>query len=195
MRTWAIWKTPIRRAWFGLVLPALFLNYLGQGALVLENPAAAGNPFFRLAPAWALYPLVVLATAAAVIASQALISGCVLPDDAGGATRLHAARSDRTHPSSATRGQIYIPWINWGLMFVCIGLVLGFRSSDNLAAAYGIAVVLTMIITTLLLFFAARRLWNWPRWRPVAYVRCSSPSNWFSSAPTWRRSSMAAGCR
>jgi len=153
-------KRPIRLAWFALVLPALFLNYLGQGALVLENPAAAGNPFYRLAPSWGLYPLVALATAAAVIASQALISGSFSLTMQ--AVQLgYMPRVAIEHTSSATRGQIYIPWINWGLMVACTGLVLGFRSSDNLAAAYGIAVVLTMIITTLLLFFAARRLWKW----------------------------------
>jgi len=157
-------RRPIQRAWFALVLPALFLNYLGQGALVLEHPAAAGNPFFRLAPAWASYPLVALATAAAVIASQALISGSFSLTMQ--AVQLgYLPRVAIEHTSSSARGQIYIPWINWGLMVACIGLVLGFRSSENLAAAYGIAVVLTMIITTLLLFFAARRLWHWPAWQ------------------------------
>lgn len=153
-------RRPIRLAWFALVLPALFLNYLGQGALVLQNPEAAQNPFFRLAPAWALYPMVALATAAAVIASQALISGSFSLTMQ--AVQLgFAPRVAIEHTSSATRGQIYIPWINWGLMLACIGLVVGFRSSDNLAAAYGIAVVLTMLITTLLFYFAARRLWGW----------------------------------
>lgn len=153
-------KKPIRLAWFALVLPALFLNYLGQGALVLGDPATASNPFYRLAPSWALYPLVGLATAAAVIASQALISGSFSLTMQ--AVQLgYMPRVAIEHTSSSTRGQIYIPWINWGLMLACIGLVLGFRSSDNLAAAYGIAVVLTMIITTLLFYFTARRLWKW----------------------------------
>ena len=157
-------KRPIRLAWFALVLPALFLNYLGQGALVLENPAAASNPFYRLAPSWALYPLVTLAAAAAVIASQALISGSFSLTMQ--AVQLgYMPRVAIEHTSSATRGQIYIPWVNWGLMIACIALVLGFRTSENLAAAYGIAVVLTMIITTFLLFFAARRLWKWSAWR------------------------------
>jgi KUP system potassium uptake protein len=160
-------KRPIRIAWFALVLPALFLNYLGQGALVLENPDASSNPFYRLAPSWALYPLVALATAAAVIASQALISGSFSLTMQ--AVQLgYMPRVAVEHTSSSARGQIYIPWINWGLMLACIGLVLGFRSSDNLAAAYGIAVVLTMIITTLLLFFAARRLWKWKAWQAGA---------------------------
>ena len=153
-------RKPIRLAWFGLVLPALFLNYLGQGALVLHHPDAAENPFYRLAPTWALFPLVVLATCAAVIASQALISGSYSLTMQ--AVQLgYAPRVGIEHTSSATRGQIYIAGINWALMVACIGLVISFRSSDNLAAAYGIAVVLTMVITTLLFFFAARRLWGW----------------------------------
>ncbi|HEY9172779.1 MAG TPA: potassium transporter Kup [Verrucomicrobiae bacterium] len=153
-------RRPIRLAWFALVLPALFLNYLGQGALVLQDATAAQNPFYRMAPGWALYPMVALATAAAVIASQALISGSFSLTMQ--AVQLgFAPRVAIEHTSSATRGQIYIPWINWALMVACVGLVLGFRSSDNLAAAYGIAVVLTMFITTLLFYFAARRLWNW----------------------------------
>ncbi len=157
-------RKPIRFAWFGLVLPALFLNYLGQGALVLQDPGAAENPFFGLAPAWALYPLIGLATAAAVIASQALISGSFSLTMQ--AVQLgFVPRVAIEHTSSATRGQIYIPGINWGLMLACISLVLGFRSSDHLAAAYGIAVVMTMMMTTMLLFFAARRLWGWSRWR------------------------------
>ncbi len=153
-------RRPIRLAWFSLVLPALFLNYLGQGALVLEHPGAAVNPFYRLAPPWMLYPLVVLATSAAVIASQALISGAFSLTTQ--AVQLgYAPRVAIEHTSSSERGQIYLPWINWAMMFACIGLVLGFRSSDNLAAAYGIAVVLTMTITTCLLFFASQRLWGW----------------------------------
>jgi len=155
-------RRPIRLAWFGFVLPALFLNYLGQGALVLHNPEAAANPFYRLAPGWALFPLVGLATAAAVIASQALISGAFSLTMQ--AVQLgYAPRMAIAHTSSAKRGQIYIPWVNWVLMLACIGLVAGFRSSDNLAAAYGIAVVLTMLITTCLLGFAAQRLWGWSR--------------------------------
>lgn len=153
-------RRPIRLAWFSLVLPALFLNYLGQGALVLHHPDAAVNPFYRLAPSWALYPLIVLATCAAVIASQALISGSFSLTMQ--AVQLgYAPRMAIAHTSSAERGQIYIPLVNWALMAACIGLVIGFGSSDNLAAAYGIAVVLTMVITTCLFFFAARRLWGW----------------------------------
>jgi KUP system potassium uptake protein len=161
-------KKPIRVAWFGLVLPALFLNYLGQGALVLGNPEAASNPFFKLAPAWGLYPLVFLSTTAAVIASQALISGAFSLTMQ--AMQLgYIPRMAIEHTSSSARGQIYMPWINWGLLVGCIALVVGFRSSDNLAAAYGIAVVLTMIITTLLFYFTARRLWKW-KLVPTAFL-------------------------
>ncbi len=153
-------RKPIRVAWFGLVLPALLLNYLGQGALLMVHPEAAENPFYRMAPPWALYGLVFLATSAAVIASQALISGSFSLTVQ--AVRLgYAPRVLINHTSSTQHGQIYVPGINWVFMGVCLGLVLGFRSSGNLAAAYGIAVVCTMLITTCLFFFAARRLWGW----------------------------------
>lgn len=151
---------PIRLAWFGLVLPALFINYLGQGALLLTNPAAAENPFYLLAPKWALYPLVALSTAATVIASQALISGAYSLTMQ--AIQLgYLPRMLIRHTSSDERGQIYMPHVNWALMLACISLVLGFRSSTNLAAAYGIAVTLTMLVTTMLFYFAARRMWGW----------------------------------
>jgi KUP system potassium uptake protein len=154
---------PIRRAWFALVFPALLLNYLGQGALLIGRPAAAENPFYFLAPTWALYPLVVLATAAAVIASQALISGAYSLTMQ--AIQLgYFPRLIIQHTSHAERGQIYMPQVNWTLMVACVGLVAGFKSSSNLAAAYGIAVTMTMVITTLLFYFAARRLWNWNAW-------------------------------
>ena len=158
---------PIRLAWFGLVLPALFINYLGQGALLLTNPAAAENPFYLLAPKWALLPLVVLSTAATVIASQALISGAysltMQAIQLGYLPRMHIR-----HTSRDERGQIYMPHVNWALMLACIGLVLGFRSSTNLAAAYGIAVTLTMLVTTMLFYFAARRMWGWTRLQVIA---------------------------
>lgn len=158
---------PIRLAWFGLVLPALFINYLGQGALLLTNPAAAANPFYLLAPKWALYPLVALSTAATVIASQALISGAysltMQAIQLGYLPRMHIR-----HTSRDERGQIYMPHVNWALMLACIGLVLGFRSSTNLAAAYGIAVTLTMLVTTMLFYFAARRMWGWTRFKAAA---------------------------
>jgi KUP system potassium uptake protein len=153
-------RQAIRRAWFWIVLPALVLNYFGQGALLLRNAAAGENPFYLLAPSWALYPLVVLATSATVIASQALISGAF-------SLTMHAVqlgyfpRLTIEHTSSMERGQIYISKVNWFLMLACIGLVVGFRSSTNLAAAYGIAVTMTMLITTILFFFVARRLWDW----------------------------------
>lgn len=154
-------KRPIRLAWFGLVLPALLLNYFGQGALLLLNPAAAAQPFFLLAPSWALYPLVALATAAAIIASQALISG------AFSLTRQaiqlgYCPRLDIAHTSSLEIGQIYVPQVNWALMASTIAIVIGFGSSTALAAAYGIAVTLTMVITAVLLHVVAVERWHWP---------------------------------
>jgi KUP system potassium uptake protein len=151
---------PIRLAWFFIVLPGLFLNYLGQGALVLRDSTAVENPFFLLCPRWALYPMVGLSTAATVIASQALISGAFSLTIQ--AIQLgYLPRMVVKHTSSEERGQIYLPHVNWALMVACIALVLGFRSSDNMASAYGIAVTLTMISTTVLFFFASRRLWQW----------------------------------
>jgi KUP system potassium uptake protein len=152
---------PIRLSWFAVVLPALTLNYLGQGALLLVQPDAAVNPFYRMAPSWALYPLVVLATAAAVIASQAIISGAfsltMQAIQLGYSPRLRAI-----YTSERVIGQIYVPVVNWGLMLACIALVLGFRTSSNLAAAYGVAITTTMLITTILFYVVARRRWNWP---------------------------------
>jgi KUP system potassium uptake protein len=153
-------RRPIRVAWFGLVLPALLINYFGQGALLLSNPAAAEQPFFLLAPSWALYPLVALATAAAIIASQALISG------AFSLTRQaiqlgYSPRLDIEHTSSHEIGQVYVPQINWALMLGTIAIVIGFGSVTALAAAYGIAVTLTMVITATLLHVVARERWHW----------------------------------
>jgi KUP system potassium uptake protein len=151
---------PIRLAWSFIVLPGLFLNYLGQGALVLRDASAVANPFYLLAPKWALYPLVALSTAATVIASQALISGAFSLTIQ--AIQLgYLPRMVVKHTSSQERGQIYLPHVNWALMVACIALVLGFKSSTNMASAYGIAVTLTMISTTVLFFFASRRLWAW----------------------------------
>ena len=151
---------PIRRAWFAVVFPALMLNYLGQGALLLRDPSMAVNPFYKLAPQWALYPLVALATMAAVIASQALISGAF--SISMQAIQLgYLPRMEIRHTSATERGQIYLPLVNWILMLSCIALVLGFQSSSRLAAAYGIAVTLTMVITTVLFFYAAQKLWRW----------------------------------
>jgi KUP system potassium uptake protein len=151
---------PIRIAWFTLVLPGLFLNYLGQGGLVLRNPKSIENPFYLLAPHWALFPMVILSTAATVIASQALISGAFSLTIQ--AVQLgYLPRIAVKHTSSRERGQIYLPHVNWLLLVACVGLVLGFRTSSNLASAYGIAVTLTMITTSALFYFAARRLWQW----------------------------------
>jgi KUP system potassium uptake protein len=151
---------PIRLVWFAVVLPALLLNYFGQGALLLTTPEAAENPFYLLAPSWALYPMVVLSTAATVIASQAVISGAYSLTMQ--AVQLgFSPRVDIEHTSSTERGQIYIPGINWALLVACIGLVVGFRSSSNLAAAYGVAVTSTMAITTVLLFVVMRNRWRW----------------------------------
>jgi len=158
-------KRPIRIAWFGLVLPALLLNYFGQGALLLTNPRAIEQPFFLLAPKWALFPLVALASLAAIIASQALISG------AFSLTRQaiqlgYSPRLDISHTSSHEIGQVYVPQVNWTLMVCTILIVIGFGSSTALAAAYGIAVTLTMVITAVLLYVVARDRWHWPT--PVA---------------------------
>jgi len=158
-------KTPIRIAWFALVLPALILNYFGQGALLLLNGTAAKQPFFLLAPSWALFPLVGLATAAAIIASQALISGAFSLTQQ--AIQLgYAPRLDIEHTSSHEMGQVYVPQVNWALMVSTILIVIGFGSSSALAAAYGIAVTMTMVITALLLHIIAVERWKWPQ--PIA---------------------------
>ena len=153
-------RKPIRFAWFAFVLPALVLNYFGQGALVLSDPGSVDSPFYRLFPTWALYPAVILAAAATVIASQAVISGAFsLSQQAMQLSLL--PRLDVRQTSSESIGQVYVPQINWLLMFAVIGLVLGFRSSDALASAYGIAVSGTMLVTTLLLGVVAHYLWRW----------------------------------
>jgi KUP system potassium uptake protein len=157
-------KQPIRLAWFALVLPALVLNYLGQGALLLED-ATVQHPFFQLAPSWALLPLVGIATAAAIIASQALISGAFSITRQAIQLGL-APRLDVEHTSAMEMGQIYVPQVNWALMVATLVIVIGFGSSGAIAAAYGIAVTLTMIITALLLYVIARERWHWPT--PVA---------------------------
>ncbi len=153
-------KKPIRIAWFAVVLPSLLLNYFGQGALLLENPAMAENPFYNLAPSWALYPMIILATCAAIIASQALISGAFSLTMQAVQLGL-IPRLKITHTSDKEYGQIYLPAVNWALMIGCIVIVLGFHTSSNLAAAYGIAVTSTMVITTALLFVVARERWGW----------------------------------
>ena len=163
-------KSPIRRAWILFVMPALVLNYFGQGALILADPAAVKNPFYLLAPAWALLPLVVLATCATVIASQAVISG------AFSLTRQaiqmgYCPRLTITHTSERQIGQIYVPFVNWALLIAVILLVIGFRSSSNLAGAYGIAVTLAMLIDSISLFVVMRRLWQWPIARRAGHRR------------------------
>ncbi|MES1925568.1 potassium transporter Kup [Salinisphaera sp. T31B1] len=157
-------RRPIQLAWFVLVLPALLLNYYGQGAMLLHSPGeSASQPFYHLAPDWALYPLVVLATCATVIASQAVISGAFsLTRQAVQLGQLPPMRLFQT--SSEEYGQIYVPTLNWLLMLATIGLVLGFRSSDNLAWAYGVGISFAMTITTCLAFFIMRERWRWPLW-------------------------------
>ena len=153
--------TAIRRAWFGLVLPALLLNYFGQGALILANPTAADNPFYKLAPSWALIPMVILATLATIIASQSLISGVFsLTRQAMQLGLCPRARIVST--SSDEAGQIYVPAANWLLMAGTLLTVVLFKTSENLAAAYGIAVSATMLITTVLLYRVATTRWGWP---------------------------------
>jgi KUP system potassium uptake protein len=162
---------PIRLAWFTVALPALLLNYFGQGALLLHRPGAALNPFYLVVPSWGLYPMIGIATLAAIVASQALISG------AFSLTRQavllgYCPRVTIRHTSRTEIGQIYVPEVNWALGLACIGIVLGFKSSSSLAAAYGIAVTGTMMITTLLFHRVARERWGWPRWRawPLTFV-------------------------
>ncbi|HZI84174.1 MAG TPA: potassium transporter Kup [Casimicrobiaceae bacterium] len=161
--------TPIRRAWLFFVLPALVLNYFGQGALIIHEPDTIKNPFYLLAPGWALLPLVVLATCATVIASQAVISG------AFSLTRQaiqmgYCPRLTITHTSEGHIGQIYIPFINWTLLGAVMLLVVGFQSSSNLAAAYGIAVTMALAIDSLLIYVVLTRLWRWNRFGALAIV-------------------------
>ena len=153
-------RKPIRLAWFGFVLPALLINYFGQGAEILHNPASIQNPFYLLAPAWALYPLIALATLSTVIASQAVISGAFSVSRQ--ALQLgYIPRMLVQHTSESEAGQIYMPRINWILMIAVMGLVIGFGSSSNLAAAYGIAVTGDMVITTLLSALVFHGVWGW----------------------------------
>src|SRR5262249_55298382 len=162
-------KRPIRIAWFSLVLPSLLVNYLGQGALLLRNPAAVANPFYLLAPRVMLIPLVVLAAVAAVIASQALISGAFSLTQQ--AVQLgYSPRMSVIHTSAREVGQIFIPEINRLLMVGCVVLVLMFQSANALGAAYGIAVTGTMAITSILFYVVARSRWNWSLWHalPIA---------------------------
>ena len=157
-------RFPIRLAWFGFVLPALILNYFGQGALVLQNPETVKNPFYLLAPEWMLFPLIILATMAAVIASQAVITGAFSVSrqalQLGYLPRMHVE-----HTSESQVGQVYMPRVNWGLMVGVMALVIGFGSSGDLAAAYGIAVTGDMVITTLLAGIVFHNIWGWSKFR------------------------------
>ena len=164
-------KQPIRLAWFSVAMPALTLNYFGQGALLLEDPQAVKNPFYMLAPDWALVPLVLLATAAAVIASQALITGAFSVTkqviQLGYLPRLRVE-----HTNVRETGQIYLPFVNWSLFVAIVLAVVLFRSSSNLAAAYGIAVTMDMLITTILTFFVLRYHWRYPWWLCLGATGC-----------------------
>ena len=159
----------IQRAWSGIALPSLMLNYFGQGALLLRDPAGAVNPFYHLAPSWALYPLIALATVAAIIASQAVISGAFSLTRQ--AVQLgYSPRLRIEHTSSREIGQIYVPAVNWGLMLLTCVLVLGFRTSSNIAGAYGVALSTLMLMTTLMFYVMSREVWGWsfPRAAGVA---------------------------
>ncbi len=162
-------RRPIKYAWFLLVLPGLMLNYFGQGALLIADPTAIENPFYRLAPVWALLPLVFLSTCATVIASQALISG-VFSLTRQAIQLGYIPRLNIVHTSKDEIGQIYIPLMNWALLLSTIWLVISFKSSSNLAAAYGLAVTATMVITTILTYFVVRRTWGWSRATAIAIV-------------------------
>lgn len=159
-------RRPIRVSWFVIAAPALYLNYLGQGALVLRDPAAVDSPFYLLVPAALQLPMVLLATMATLIASQAVISGAFSMTQQ--AIRLgYLPRMTVVHTSASERGQVYVPFVNWLLAIAVIGLVLGFRDSSNLASAYGIAVTGTFVITTCLIAVVARRRWRLPLWAVV----------------------------
>jgi len=159
----------IQIAWFGVALPCLLLNYFGQGALLLRDPAAAANPFYHLAPSWGLYPLIALATAATIIASQAVISGAFSLTHQ--AVQLgYSPRLRIEHTSSREIGQIYVPAVNWGLMLLTCALVLGFRTSSNIAGAYGVALSTLMLITTLMFYVMSREVWRWSIPRAVLVV-------------------------
>jgi KUP system potassium uptake protein len=162
-------RRPIQLAWYGLVLPGLLLNYFGQGALLLTQPEAIVNPFYLLAPEWALYPMVALATVATVIASQAVISGAFSLTKQ--AIQLgYLPRLVVRHTSAQTMGQVYVPQVNWLLLAMVVILVLEFRSSSNLAAAYGVAITSAMLIDSFLIYIVARHVWGWRRELAAAMV-------------------------
>jgi KUP system potassium uptake protein len=197
-------RFPIRLAWFGFVMPALVLNYFGQGALLLAEPEAIESPFFHLAPEWALIPMVVLATVATVIASQAVISGAFSVARQSVQMGL-LPRMQIIHTSGHEEGQIYVPFTNWSLFLAVIALVIGFKSSSNLAAAYGIAVTGTMLIDTILVAFVMLLLWRW-HWLAVLAFAANAlkipEGGWFPIAmglvsftvlTTWRRGRRLVG--
>ena len=164
-------RRPIALSWYCVVLPGLGLNYLGQGAVLMADPKAAGNPFFALLPHWGVIPMVMLSALAAVIASQALISGAFsLTQQA--VSMGYAPRYTIVHTSASERGQVYMPTINAVLMLGCIGIVLGFRSSDALGGAYGLAVIGTMTITSVVFYVVMRRVWGWGRALAVPVAGC-----------------------
>ena len=187
---------PIRLTWFVLVLPALVLNYFGQGAVILEDPTTLAHPFFLMAPSWALYPLVGLATLATIIASQAVISGAFSLTQQ--AIQLgYLPRMKVEYTSSREIGQVYLPGINWALMLACLGLVIGFKTSSNLAAAYGVAATTDMAVTTVLFAVVATKRWGWSPKPCCASLRRTWRNCWRpsrprreSSRPCWK-----GGCR
>lgn len=162
-------KTPIRVGWFTFVFPCLLLNYFGQGAFLLQHHEAADNPFFKMVPTWAIYPLVILASMAAVIASQALITG-VFSLTRQAIQLGYLPRLAIHHTSEDEIGQIYVPSVNWALLVSTVWLVASFQTSSNLAAAYGIAVSGTMVISTILLYFVAVQKWHWPKWSAWIFI-------------------------
>ena len=162
-------RVPIRMSWYCMVLPALLLNYFGQGALLLADPGKSFNPFYGLVPGFLLYPMVGLATMATVIASQAMISG-VFSLTQQAVQMGFCPRIRIVNTSAHTKGQIYLPGVNNAMMVACLGLVLAFKSSSGLAAAYGIAVTIDMTITSIFFFFVMSMLWRWPAWKTVPLV-------------------------
>ncbi len=175
-------RKPIQLGWFSVVFPALLINYFGQGALLLNHPEAVDNLFYKLAPSWALYPLVVLATMATIIASQAVISGSFSLTRQ--AMQLgYSPRLTILHTSREEIGQVYVPSINWALLIGTVSLVIGFKHSGNLAAAYGIAVSATMVITTVLVFEVAHNIWGWKLWKilPLTAFLLIVDTGFFSS--------------
>lgn len=162
-------RLPIRLAWFIVVLPCLLLNYAGQGALLLRNPDAIANPFYMLVPDWALFPMIGLATAAAVIASQAVITGVFSMVNQAIQLR-YLPRLTVRHTSDVEQGQIYIPFVNWVLFISVVILILLFKNSANLASAYGVAVTMTMLCGTILITVLAYGLWRWPLWKLILFA-------------------------